>query len=249
MTGDSTRTLTFTELPELRRKTEVVSKFLQNQIATHLETLRPLFAPERVLGKAAGGKIEVQGADRALADLNQSYKTFTRKPYKLPETLDASWLPIVGSALELHAWDYTHLVQGKAITISSPVRWVVNFRANYTLTQVKSVLAGKEPVRPEYLRQFIVNALVLQLILGRTPGIVQLFKDLRYDIATETPPELKGLPVLTITSCLTSFRPADDLMEAATAFSGFPVFIELLDLSLLQAPRDWFKEQLDELIK
>ena len=49
----------YLELPELRRKTESVSRFLRDQIAEHLETLRPLFAPERTLGKYAGGKVEV----------------------------------------------------------------------------------------------------------------------------------------------------------------------------------------------
>ena len=44
------------ELPELRRKTEAVSRFLKQQIAWHLETLRPLLSPERVLGRYAGGK-------------------------------------------------------------------------------------------------------------------------------------------------------------------------------------------------
>ena len=64
MSDDSARGLTLSELPELRRKTEAVSKFLQKQIGTNLETLRPLFAPDRVLGKPAGGRVEVQGSER-----------------------------------------------------------------------------------------------------------------------------------------------------------------------------------------
>jgi hypothetical protein len=63
-----------------------------------------------------------------------------------------------------------HPVQGKAITMTSPVRWVINFRTNYTLVQVKNVLTGKETARQDYLRQFAVNALVLQLILARNLG-------------------------------------------------------------------------------
>ena len=60
---------------------------------------------------------------------------------------------------------------------------------------------------------------------------------------------MKGLPVVTITSCLTSFRPADDLIQAATAFSGVPAFIELLDLDAVQTPKDFLKERLEELLK
>ena len=55
MSDDSTKALTLSELPELRRKTEAISRFLRDQIAAHLETLCPLFAVERILGKYAGG--------------------------------------------------------------------------------------------------------------------------------------------------------------------------------------------------
>jgi hypothetical protein len=249
MSDASSQTLTLPELPELRRKTEAVSKFLQQQIAVHLETLRPLFAPERIFGKYAGGKAEVAGTERALVELQQRYRPFTTKPYDLPSDVETSWLSLVGGVLDLHAWAYEHQVQGKAITMSSPVRWVINFRTNYTLAQVKNVLAGKETARPEYLRQFVVNALVLQLALSHNPGIAQLFQDLRYELKTETPAELKGLPIVTITSCLTSFRPADELIAAATAFSGVPAFIELINLDALQTPKDWLKDRLEELTR
>ena len=249
MSDDSAPPLTLAELPDLRRKTETVSRFLREQITTHLETLRPLFAPERILGKYAGGKTDVPGVERTFTDLQKSYRPFTQKPYDLPETLDPNWLTLVGNALELHSWDYAHPVQGKPITMSSPIRWVVNYRASYTLAQVKNTLAGKETVRQDYLRQFVVNALVLQLVLNRNPGLGQLFQDLRYELKTETIPELKGLPVVTITSCLTSFRPADDLIQAATAFSGVPAFIELLHVETLRQPNDPLQTRLEALLK
>jgi hypothetical protein len=249
MSDDSIKPLTLAELPELRRKTEAISRFLRDQIAAHLETLRPLFAPERILGKYAGGKVDVPGVERTFTELQQSYHPFAHKPYDLPETLDSNWLTLVGNALELHPWDYVHLVQGKPIMMSSPVRWVVNYRANYTPTQVKAVLKDKETARPDYLRQFVVNSLVLLLVLHRNSGLGKLFQDLRYELKTETVPDFKGLPLVTITSCLTSFRPADDLIQAATAFSGIPAFIELLDLDAVKSPKDGLKENLDALLR
>ena len=249
MSEQPEKTISLQELPELRRKTEAVSRFLKDQIASHLETLRPLFGPERILGKYAGGKVDVPGAERALAELRQSCAPFTRKPYDLPETLDVNWLTLVGNVLDLHPWDYVQQIQGKPITITSPIRWVVNFRTNYNLAQVKAVLAGKEAVRPEYLRQYVVNALVLQLILVRNAGLLQLFQDLRYELKIETVPDLKGLPIATVTFCLKSFRPADDLIQSATAFSGVPAFIEVLDLEAVKSPRDALKEKLDELLQ
>lgn len=241
--------LSLPELPELRRKTEAVSRFLREQIAGHLETLRPLLAPERVFGKSAGGKLDVPGAERALAELRQNYKPFAAKPYDLPETLDPNWLTLVGNALELHPWEYTHAIDGKPITITSPMRWVVLHRTNYTLAQFKNVLGGKEPVRPEYLRQFVVNALVLQLALHRHPGLTQLFSDLRYELTTSAHPELQKLPLVTITSGVSSFRPADDLIQAATAFSGVPAFIELIDIHAIRQAGDPLKLKIEELAR
>ena len=249
MSETSTPALTLAELPELRRKTEAVANFLQRQIAGHLESLRPLFAPERMFGKYAGGRVEVPGAERALAELQQKYRPFAARPYDLPTDLETGWLPLVGNALDLHPWTYEHQVQGKAVTMTSPVRWAINYRTNYSLGQVKTVLAGKEQVRPEYLRQFVVDALVLQLALNHNPGLVLLFQDLGYELRTETPAELKSLPVVTITSCIRSFRPADDIITAATAFSGVPAFIELIHLDAQQTSKDLLREKLIELMR
>ena len=150
MSESSGKTLALQELPELRRKTEAVSRFLKEQIAAHLETLRPMFAPDRILGKYAGAKAESPGSDRAWSDLQQSYRAFTGKPFDLPDPLDQQWLPLVGNVLELHPWEYVHEIQGKPITMTSPVCWAVNYRTNYSLANVKNVLAGKEAVRLDY---------------------------------------------------------------------------------------------------
>jgi hypothetical protein len=248
MNDSQNKPLTLQELPELRRKTDAVSRFLKQQIAAHLETLRPLLSPERIFGRYAAGKSEVSGAERALEELQKNYKGFTRKPYDLSDTFDTNWLGLVGSSLELHPWEYTHEIQGRAITMTSPLRWVVNYRTNYNLIQVKNMLAGKEASRPEYLRLFVINALVFQLLLDRSPGLVQLFADLRYDLKMESPADLRSLPVVTITSSLPSFRPSDDMIMAATAFSGVPAFIELLDLDAVKTPRDPLRERLENLM-
>ena len=147
MNDERGHALTLQELPELRRRTESVSSFLREQLAAHLETLRPVFTPERVFGKHAGGKIDMSGAERALAELQQNYKPFTRKPYDLPETFDVNWLGLVGTALELHPWEYLHQVQGKPVALTSPVHWVLNYRTNYDLAQVKTALDGKPAVQ------------------------------------------------------------------------------------------------------
>ncbi len=240
--------VTLQDLPDLRRKTERISEVLRQQLVAHLETLRPIYTPERILGKLAGGKIEVAGAERVLAEIQEKYAPFTGKPYNLSSAFEPSWLALAGSALEVQPWEYTHEIQGRKVTIAAPLRWVINYRSNYNLANVRAGLAGTESGRPELLRQFVVNALLLQSVLRLTPGLAPLFGDLRYDLQTETPAELKGLPVVTITSCLSSFRPADDLISAAVAFSGVPAFIELIDLEHAKNPRDLLRERLEKLL-
>jgi hypothetical protein len=241
--------VTLQELPEIRRKTEAIAKLLHEQLKQHLETLRPVFAPERVFGKHAGGKADVPGAERALIELQQAYRDFSAKPYDLPVEFDPHSLTLVGNKLELHPWDYNHEAKAgaetKSVTMTGPLRWVLSYGSNYSLAQAKQVLQGREQRRPEYLRQFVVNALVLHAVVSRFSGLAQLFSDLRYDLKAASSSELGKLPLMTLTSCLTSFRPSDDLILAATAFSGVPAFIELVNLDEVKNPKDTLKERVE----
>jgi hypothetical protein len=251
--GESIKPLTFQELPELRRKTEAISKFLQDQLLTHLETLRPILSSERLFGKYAGSKGESPLADRALAQLQQSYRPFSGPPFDLPSEFDQYWLTLVGNRVTLHPWEYTYHArteqESRPITMTSPVRWVVSFTSAYTLSHVRQALAAKGERRPEHVRQFVVNALVMQLVITHTPGLVPLFADLRYQLQTDASPDLPKLPLTTITSGLPSFRPSDDLILAATNFSGVPAFIELIDIDALPALQDPLKARIEDLLR
>jgi hypothetical protein len=131
------------------------------------------------------------------------------------------------------------------VTMTSPLSWILSFGSNYSVAQASQVLQGREQRRPEYLRQFVVNALVLRAVAAHFPGLAQLFSDLRYDLKAVSSSELGKLPLITLTSCLTSFRPSDDLILAATAFSGVPAFIELVNLDEIKNPRDTLKERVE----
>ena len=245
--------LTFEELAELRVKTERVSKFLQERLAANLDTLRPLLAPERLLGKYAGGKTDVPRMDHALNQLRNGYKDFSTKPYELPLEFDPQWLTLTGTRLELYPWEYVTEAktdrETKAITVTSPVRWVANYNSGYTLAQLRQALRGKEARRPEYVRQFVINALILHLMISTHPEIVLLFGDLRYELKVEYMSELGKLPLVTMASCLTSFCPLDDLVLTATSFSGIPAFVELIDTDAVHELQDLLKIRIEELLK
>jgi hypothetical protein len=48
--GDPRENLKLENLADVREKTEMVSQLLLNQLKGHLDTLRPLLAPRRILG-------------------------------------------------------------------------------------------------------------------------------------------------------------------------------------------------------
>lgn len=97
--------------------------------------------------------------------------------------------------------------------------------------------------------EFVVNALVTQLVVAQSPGLVPLCTDLRYQVQTENVPDLPKLPLTTIAFSLPSFRPADDLILSATSLSGIPAFIELIDIDALSQLQDPVKARLEALLR
>jgi hypothetical protein len=251
--SDTARALTFEQLVELRDKTEVISQFLHKRLKVYLETLRPLVAPRRLLGKYVGVKEEVVGADKALAQLQELYRGVCRKPFALSAELDEDPLKLLENRVELYPWEYIHQAKSeretKAVTITSPVRWVLTYSAGYTLSQVLQAVSGKEQRQVDALRQFVVNALVMHLVLAKYPGIMHLLTDLRYQVSVDKSPSLGELPLVTLSACLPSFRPSDELILTATRFSGVPAFIELIDVDMLGTLQDPLKEHLEKLCR
>jgi hypothetical protein len=251
--GSIENSLTFEQLADLREKTDAIAQLLQKQLKAYLETLRPLLAPRRWLGKYTGVKEDVVGSDKAFAQLQDQYKAVCAKPFALPPELDADPLANIDNHLDLSPWEYTHQAKGeresKLLTITSPVRWVLTYSSEYAISQVTQTLASREQRRSDAIRQFVVNALVMHAMLAKFPGITQLLTDLRYDIQTEKSPALGDLPLVTIRSCLPSFRPADNLMLTAIRFSGVPAFIELIDIEALNTIQDPLKLRIEKILR
>ena len=121
--------------------------------------------------------------------------------------------------------------------MTSPTRWVLSYPSSYTLSELRNVLAGRGERRPTDVAQFVINALVLHDVIAKFSGIGKLFTDLRYSLTIERAPGLGDLPLAIVTSSISSFRPADELIGAATRLSGIPAFIELIDVDAVQALR------------
>ena len=92
----------------------------------------------------------------------------------------------------------------------------------------------------------MVNALVLQAVLDKSPAVTQLLSDLRFEVGFEKAPGLGELPLVTLSSHLPSFLPPDDLILSATGISGVNAFIELVDRDAVQNLRDPLRDEISE---
>jgi hypothetical protein len=250
--GDPRENLKLEDLADLREKTETVSQLLLNQLKGHLDTLRPLLAPRRILGNYVRSSVreDIPDTDVALKRLREKYREICSKPFALTAELDESSVAEMDSRIALYPWEYTHEAknekESKTLTITSPVRWLLTYTSGYTLSQLRQALTGKAERRQEEVRQFLVNALVMQDVLAKFPGIARLLNDLRYDIKVEKCAGLGDLPLVTIASVLPSFRPDDSILLAATRLSGIPAFVELIDFSAVASLEDRLKTQVEE---
>jgi hypothetical protein len=152
----------------------------------------------------------------------------------------------------VYAWDYRHIAKSstgeKALTITSPVRWILTYETGASPSLVRQMLEGKVERRGETLKQFVVNALTMGLLIQAYPGVGQLLNALRYHVKTETLPGFGMLPFVTVHACLDSFRPSDELLLTATAFSGVSAFVELIKADSLPSYIDPVTEQLRQML-
>jgi hypothetical protein len=248
------KSLSFEQLAVARKRTEAVSEFLEKQLRSYLDTLRSLLVPERILGKLAGSRFEAPGVDKTLRELQEKYRALTGKPFDFPKELETEWLSEVGPKAELQRWEYTQEIateEGKRpIQITSPTRWILAYGPGYSVIQAIQAFARKQDRRgTDQLRQFVVNQLVMQALIGRSSGLTTLLGELRYNVSTQFHPALSGLPLVVIQSQIPAFLPPEPVIAAATGLSGVPAFIELIDVDAVRELPDPFKERIFRLIQ
>jgi len=236
--------LSLDRLPELRRQTDLVSVVIRQKLDDYLDTLRPLLAPQRVIGKHLSGAsgAETPGAERAFKKLQDRYAA-AADGYGLPRELRDGAIDVERD-IQLHPWSYPHtLPDGSELSVSSPVRWVLTYRCAYSPDQIRHTLQSRRDRRPADLLQFVLSALTLQILLEAYPGIARVFSDLRFELISEPAPGAGPVPLVGVRAAIPSFRPPDDVLERSTQLSGVPAFIELIDPDALDL-RDPLAESL-----
>jgi hypothetical protein len=248
----SGKNLSIEQVADLRQKTDAVSQLLHRRLSGHLETLRLLFSPRWLLGKhtRTGARDDIPNADRNFEALGEIYARHYGRPFLLPKDLPEGPLSIDG-CVDLYPWEYSIKIgpDAKEITMTSPVRWVANYRSGYTLSGLRRSLKARETLRHDDAQEFVLNAIALRLLLEKNEGLVKLLTDLRYEVTIEPCNGLGELPFVSIAAPLPSFKPEDDLILSATQFSGVPAFIELLDMEAAAGLKDPLHGRIEKILE
>jgi hypothetical protein len=248
-----TKNLSFEQLAVVRKSTQVVSDFLEKRLLGYLDTLRSLFLPERLLGKLAGAKFDVPGADKALTEIQENYRQLPGKAFDFPKEFETDWLVEIGVKLDVQRWEASREISTESgkrtILITSPTRWILAYGPGYSISQAIQAFARRQDRRGiDQLRQFVVNTLVMQALIARNTGLSSILAELRYNMNTQTHPGLSGLPLVVIQSQIPTFLPPEPVIAAATELSGVDAFIELIDVEAIGQLSDPFKKRISQLI-
>ena len=89
----------------------------------------------------------------------------------------------------------------------------------------------------------------MRAVLSKYPGIANLLRSLRWEVTSESQPDLGGLPLTTLTAPLRSMLPPDHLVIESTEMSGMALFEEIVDLDGLARIPDPLAEKVQSLIE
>lgn len=238
------------EFLELRQTTNKISSFLSLRLKEHLTTLRPLFIPRKLLGTYIKSSMqqEVNGSDKAFAELQERFSAICGSPFELPKKLQPP-LPPMSNMLECIPLQYELTIDGdtsKSITITSPTRFLISYQCECPIDRLQGMLNGKEAKQTDDMRQALICHLSLVLLLEYFPALKILLEDLRYQVDIYKIPDLGNLPAIMLTAPLATFLPPDKFITEITQLSGIQAFQELVAQDAIENMPDLLKEELQK---
>ena len=241
------------QMLKLRKLTRAVSDLLSEQLRSHLATLAPLINPRNVFGQhlRSTTKQSVKGESEAFEQLKRLYLPLAGSaPFNLRKELESP-LDIAGITPEISPVDYAYEIQEggkiKAITITSPLKWVLTFAGN-SPKRLRELLANQKTIVGSELQQCVLNHLMMHVTMGNRPGINSLLEALRFRVTTGRAAEFGDLPITYIEGPVATVRPPNDVIIQNTEISGTPAFEEILTPDAVSSMTDPFKGRLLELV-
>jgi hypothetical protein len=221
------------EFLRLRQATEKVAQLLNKRLKNHLEVIKSLFTPRLLLGtfiKSAYME-EVQGMDKAFAELEEGYGRVCEKTFGLTKKLQIP-LPPITNQIEITPYQYSLYLEGskdRPIRIISPTHWVLAYRSECPFHRLRAMAMGLESLQADEIRQSLINHLLLVIFLKYYPALSQLLEDLRYHVEMRELDDLGGLQVVMLRAPVETFLPPDDFILRITQLSGVDAFQEIID--------------------
>jgi hypothetical protein len=244
---------TIQRLLVLRKLTRAVADLLRGQLKEYVTTLTPLLRPRAVFGEHIQSTREtVPGQDKALADLQNTYKSLANtKQFNLPKELKTP-LELLSASPELsptvYAYDAKTDTETKPIKITSPLKWVLNY-SGFAPQRLQELIAGQGVIVGDELQQGVIHQLVMQVTASRQAGLAPLLGALRFPVSFGRLNELGDLPVTFISSVISTLRPPDQVIIESTEISGMPLFEEIVNIEDIVQLRDPIKDRLIEIVK
>ena len=245
--------LTIERVQSLRRLTRALSDHLRDQLKTYLATLGPLFRPRRVLGEymVGGEKEPLKGAARVFQELQTLFDGVARgKPFTLARELKSP-IEISSVALELHPVEYQHVArtrsETRAVTIRSPLAWTLTY-ADHGPALLPDLLATRTRSSDD-LYQWLVHQIVLHAVVSKQPGVGDIMATLHFPISSVTEPASGTLPIVRVTSPLTTVRPPDDVIIQSVELSGMDAFEEVVNVDDIGRMTEPLKDRLGEIAR
>lgn len=154
---------------KLRQVTEKIAGILDKRLKDHLEVLKPLFIPRKLLGTyiKSASKEEIPGSDKAFAELQEQYGAICERPFGLSKKLHPP-LPPISNQIEGVPFQYNLTFENspsKTTTITSPTRYILSYQSECPLNRLQGMLSGNEPRQPEDMKQAIINHLTMVIFL------------------------------------------------------------------------------------
>lgn len=240
------------QLGHLRNISQKITQHLQRKLNDYLTTVTPLLAPRKVLGQYMQSAFsdKVPGDDKNFATLEELYKQVSRDTFNLTSKLGTP-LPSIANKPVVYPWEYLYTIPDvqNQISMSSPVRWVLNYSSAYDLSRLLEDRVKGEQARTEEIKEFLIHSLTMWMLMDKSPGLQDLFRDLRFNVSFEKSGESGELPYVVLTADVPSFRPQDEVIKTVVQMSGVPVFEELIDVDALADVSDAFKSELLDLAK
>jgi len=235
---------------QLRKNTEKIADILDKRLKGHLNILRPLFTPRKLLGSyiKSVNMGDVPGSDKAFAELQEQYAAVCEKPFGLPKKLQIPLSPI-SSQLDAVPFKYSIYIgntKEKATSITAAARWILSYKSECPHYRLKAMISGAETHQPDDIKQSLIEHLIMVLLLKNYKDLAQLFQDLRYEVVIQKLEDLGGLPVVVLKAPIESFLPSDDFILQVTQLSGIPAFQEIIDLDAVEKMPDPLREVLQQ---